>query len=166
MVDRPFVERARQRSVEHHLVNSLSSDFTQRPVPTPRSYPPPLPLPPLAIRRAPSSSGVPALVPGIRSNAANHLLAAAICLVGLGMEMGSTSERHAGQWKTSSGRQHISGWPHSQGCFPRASGRATICLSIPTMVWSKAHSQKSHSAMRESKPPGHSCPHPHTGQTR
>jgi len=69
------------------------------------------PLPPLAIRRSPSLSGVPALVPGIRSNAASNdlLLAAAIHPLGLGVKTGSTSEPQAGQWNTPSGKRRISG---------------------------------------------------------
>ena len=80
--------------------------------------------------------------------------------------MGSTSDRQAGQWNVPSGRQRISGWPHSQACSPRASGRAAICSSVPTVASSKARQQDSHSAERENTPRVRSAPCPHAGQTR
>ena len=81
--------------------------------------------------------------------------------------MGSTSDRQAGQWNVPSGRERISGWPHSsQACSPSASGRAAICSSVPTVTSSKVRLQDSHSAERENSPRLRSAPCPHAGQTR
>ena len=79
--------------------------------------------------------------------------------------VGGTSERQAGQWNVPSGKRRISGWPHSQACFPRASGRAAICSSVPRMVSSKAQPQESQLAGGPDAR-GRSSPDPHTGQTR
>ena len=79
---------------------------------------------------------------------------------------GTTSDRQAGQWNVPSGKERISGWPHSQACLPIASGRATICLSVPMVTPSKARQQDSHSAERESGPRLRSAPYPQAGQTR
>ena len=51
-----------------------------------------------------------------------------------GAPRGSTSEPQAGQCKTLSGRRRISGWPHSQGWLPNASGRAVTCLRVSSIA--------------------------------
>src|SRR3712207_4037715 len=58
---------------------------------------------------------------------------------------GTTSEPQAEQWNTPSGRQRISGWPHSQECLPTASGRAAICSRVRSTAPSKAWPQELHS---------------------
>ena len=79
--------------------------------------------------------------------------------------MGNTSEPHEGQWNVLSGRRRISGWPHSsQACSPRASGRATICSSVPTIAPSKAQPHEPHPARPD--PRGSSSSELHAGQTR
>lgn len=76
---------------------------------------------------------------------------------------GTTSERQAGQWNTSSGRRRISGCPHSQGCLPEASGRAATCsrvlsTALPIMP---QEPQLARYGPRE-----RNSLNPHTGQTR
>jgi hypothetical protein len=58
--------------------------------------------------------------------------------------MGRTSDLHAGQWNTPSGSLRISGWPHSQGWAPRASGNPTMSRRISSAEPSRGKAQEPH----------------------
>jgi hypothetical protein len=78
--------------------------------------------------------------------------------------MGSTSEPQAGQWKVRSGRSRISGWPHSQACLPRASGKAVMRQRVSSNAPLK---RPPHNSQRiESRSEGWSLLASHRGQTR
>jgi hypothetical protein len=77
---------------------------------------------------------------------------------------GSTSEPHEGQWNMPSGRWRISGWPHSQACFPEALGSAIICSRVSSIA---VPSMQPHELQwAPSLPKGCSSPTWQTGQTR
>src|SRR5215216_1066177 len=61
--------------------------------------------------------------------------------------LGSTSEPQAGQWNTLSGSLRISGWPHSQGWAPRASGSPTISRKVSSVEPSSGNPQEPQRAM-------------------
>src|SRR5215217_4368065 len=77
--------------------------------------------------------------------------------------MGSTSEPHEGQWNIPSGRQRISGCPHSQVCLPEASGSAIICSRLSSIAAPSTHPHEPQRA--PSLPKGCSSPTWQTGQT-
>ena len=56
--------------------------------------------------------------------------------------MGKTSERHAGQWSTPSGSSRISGWPHSQGWEPDASGKPITSRKVSSTEPSRGNLQE------------------------
>src|ERR687897_577311 len=77
--------------------------------------------------------------------------------------MDKTSDLHAGQWNTPPSSSRISGWPHSQGWAPRASGRPMMFSRVSSVEPSSGSPQESQRA--KPWPNETSLPDSQNGQT-